>query len=135
MGNLRENFPRSRWHIFSFLFCRSFSVAPYLQYAPAVPVCSILQPCVSEGKNLNAAASLIHGTLEHARTTACSLLDAERWKKRSTIHETPDYLSERRGRKACSQTGSLNLFSLRRGWHLFIFQFFFPYLYCSPAPS
>ena len=34
---------------FSFLFCPTFSVAPYLQNAPAIPVCSI-QPCVFEGK-------------------------------------------------------------------------------------
>ena len=34
---------------FLFIFCPTFSVAPYLQNAPAIPVCSI-QPCVLEGK-------------------------------------------------------------------------------------
>ena len=32
---------------FSLLFLPYLSVAPYLKYTPAIPVCSILQPCVS----------------------------------------------------------------------------------------
>ena len=111
---------------FSFLFYRTFSVALDLQYVPAIPLCSILQPCVSARQKSECRCLLDPRNTWTWTNDACSLLDAERWRKRSTIHETPDYLSERRGRKACSQTGSLlNLFSLRRGWHLFIFQFFF----------
>ena len=120
---------------FSFLFCRTFSVAPYLQYAPAIPVCSILQPCVSARQKPECRCPLDPRNTWTSTDYACSLLDAERWKKISTIHETSDYLPERRGRKACSQTGwLLNLFSIRKGWHLFIFHFS-PYLYCSPVPS
>ena len=51
-------------HFFSFLFCPTFSVALYLQNAPAIPVCS-KQPCVVEGKAriwMPLAASFIHGT-------------------------------------------------------------------------
>ena len=71
IGQFERNFSSLEMaHFFiSFFFCRTFSVAPYLQYAPAIPVCSILQPCDQQGKNLNAAVSLIHGTPEHARTT------------------------------------------------------------------
>ena len=44
---LNEIFLARDGTFFSFLFLPYLSVAQYLQYAPAIPVCSILQPCVS----------------------------------------------------------------------------------------
>ena len=46
-------------------FCRTFSVAPYFQYAPAIPVCSILQPCVSARQKSECCCLLDPWSTEH----------------------------------------------------------------------
>ena len=117
---------------FSFLFCRTFpklcSFNMHLQYL-CVIYCN---RAYQKGKNLSASASLIHGTPEHARTT----LEPTAYRSIAENRRSTKNLSERRGRKTCSQTGWLLIFfSLRKGWRLLFFLFFFPYLCCSPVPS
>ena len=110
---------------FSF-FWRTFSVAPYLQYAPAIPVCSILQPCVSARQKSECRCLLDPRNTSTCTKDACSQLDAERWKKRSTIHETPDYLPERRAeRPAQRQADYWIFFRLERDGTFLPLIFFF----------
>ena len=68
---------------FHFFFCRT---SPYLQYAPAIPVCSILQPCVSARQK-----SECRGLLDPRNTWTCTNDAWAYWiqidRRKSTIHE------------------------------------------------
>ena len=82
-----------------------------------------------QGKNLSAAASLIYGTPEHARTTLehCWAYWIQIDRRKSTIHER----SVRTERQEGLLTDRLTIvFSLRKGWYPFSFRFFF---HTSPA--
>ena len=118
----RNFFPRSRWHIFFISFLPYLSAAPYLQYAHAIPVCSVLQPCVSARQKSECRGLLDSRNTLNMHERRLSLLDTDRSQKNRRF--TKD-LSERRGRKACSQTGWLLIFFRLEKDGTFFLSFFF----------
>ena len=113
-------------------FLPYLSVALYLQYAPAKPVCSILQPCVSARQK-----SECRGLLDPRNTWTFTNDARAYWiqidRRKSTIHKRSVRTERQEG--LLTDRLTIDFFSLRKGWHLFFFLFFFPYLCCSPVPS
>ena len=103
-------------------FSPYLSVAPYLLYAPAIPVCSILQPCVSARQE-----SECRSLLDPRNTWTCTNDAWAYWiqidRRKSTIHERSVRTERQEG--LLTDRLTVDFFSLRKGWHLFFFLFFF----------
>ena len=116
-----KNFPRSRWHIFFTSFLPSLSAAPYLQYAPAIPVCSILQPCVSARQK-----SECRGLLDPRNTWTCTNDAWAYWiqidRRKSTIHERSVRTERQEG--LLTDRLTIDFFRLEKDGTFFSFCFF-----------
>ena len=97
-------------------------VAPYLQYEPAIPVCSILQPCVSARQK-----SERRGLLDPRNIWTCTNDAWAYWIqidcRKSTIHERSVRTERQEG--LLTDRLTIDFFHLQKDGTFFSFCFFF----------
>ena len=109
-------------HFFFISFLPYLSVAPYLQYEPAIPVCSILQPHVSARQK-----SEWRGLLDPRNTWTCTNDAWAYWIQidRRKIDDSRKICPNGEAGRPAHRQADYWFFSLRKGWHLFFSLFLF----------